>query len=133
MSGWTAPGIGHVPEYLVSGAPWATGSLAVGTSAQKIEFGNVTRFFIVRNSGANPCRVGFTEAGVSSSNFYSVAASGGVQQFDLRVRDIFLQGDGGATTVDVLGGLTAISRNSYLELTGANPPPEGHWYLPGVE
>ena len=132
-SGWTAPGVNHVPEYLVSGAPWVTGSLAVGSGgAQRISFPNVTRFFLVRNTGANPCRVGFTESGTEGDNFFSVN-SGSTQQFDLRVRDVFIQGDGGATTIDLMGGLTAIPRRNYSPLTGANPPPEGAWYLPGIE
>ncbi len=132
-AGWGIPGVNHVPEYLVSGAPWVTGSLVVGdSSAQKIEFPNVTRFFVVRNTGGNPCRVGFTEAGTEGEKFFSVN-SGTTQQFDIRIRDVFLQGDGGATTIDMLGGLTSIPRKNYQPLTGANPPLEGQWYLPGIE
>lgn len=132
-AGWGIPGVNHVPEYMVPGAPWVTGSLAVGAgSAQRIGFPNVTKFFTIRNTGANPCRVGFTVAGTEGDNYFSVN-SGSVQQFDLRIRDIYLQGDGGATTVDVLGGLTAIPRRNYQPLTGANPPPSGSWYLPGIE
>lgn len=133
-SGWNANGVNSVQAYQPPGIPWVTGSLAVADgSAQRLEFPNVSRFFLIRNTGANPCKVGFTVAGTEdNSKFFSVN-SGSTQQFDLRVRDIFLQGDGGATTVDVLGGLTAIPRRYYQPLTGGNPPPSGTWYIPGIE
>lgn len=137
VHGWVAPGVNHVPEYLVSGVPWVTGSLAVPeTETVRIGFPNVTKFFTVRNSGANDVRVGFTRNGISgsaASKYFVVTGSGGETKFDLRVRDLFLIGDGGATTVDVLGGLTAIPRRFYQPLTGANPPPSGSWFVPGIE
>lgn len=132
-SGWPGPGVNHVPEYMVSGAPWVTGSLAVGTSTPVlIEFPNVTKFFTVKNNGSGVCRVGFTSAGVQGSKYYAVSGTS-VKDFDLRIKNIFLLATGSATTVDVLGGLTAIAARSYLTLTGANPPPTGSWFLPGVE
>ena len=128
-SGWNAPGVNHVPEYLVSGAPWVTGSLTV-TGIRKLEFPNVTRFFKVSNTGASLVSVGFTSAGADGDHSFAVQ-TGTVEQFDLRVREIYLSGSGG--TVDVLGGLTVIPRRNYQPLTGANPPPTGSWYLPGIE
>ena len=128
-SGWGIPGVNHVPEYQVSGAPWVTGSLAVG-GVIKLEFPNVTRFFKVSNTGASAVSVGFTSAGADGSHGFTVQ-TGTVEHFELRVREIYLSGSGG--TVDVLGGLTAIPRRHYYPLTGANPPPTGSWYLPGIE
>lgn len=128
-SGWSPPGVNNVPEYMVSGVPWVTGSLSV-EGVRKLEFPNVTRFFKVNNTGDSDVAVGFTSAGADGEHKYTVG-SGTVQQFDLRVRDIFLSGSGG--TVDVLGGLTAIPRRNYQPLTGANPPPTGSWYIPGIE
>lgn len=128
-SGWNAPGVNHVPEYLVSGAPWVTSSLDV-TGVRRLEFPNVTRFFKVSNTGASAVSVGFTSAGVDETHGFTVQ-TGTVEHFELRIREIFLSGSGG--TVDVLGGLTAIPIKNYQPLTGANPPPEGSWYLPGIE
>jgi hypothetical protein len=128
-SGWTGPGVNHTAEYQASGVPWVTGSLVV-TGVQKIEFPNVTRFFKVSNRGGTAVSVGFTEAGITGDHGFTVR-NGETEHFELRVRDIWISGSGG--TVDILGGLTAISRRSYQPLTGANPPPEGFWFVPGIE
>ena len=128
-SGWAPPGVNHVPEYLVSGVPWVTGSLVV-SGIQKIEFPNVTRFFKVSPVGA-AVSVGFTLAGTTSGDHAFTVAADTTEHFELRVREIWLSGSGG--TVDVLGGLTAIPRRFYQPLTGANPPPTGSWYIPGIE
>jgi len=128
-SGWPLPGVNSVPEYMVSGAPWVTSSLDV-TGIRKLEFPNVTRFFKVSNTGGSTVSVGFTSAGADGTHGFTVQ-TGTIEHFELRVREIFLSGSGG--TVDVLGGLTAIPRRFYQPLTGANPPPSGTWYLPGIE
>jgi hypothetical protein len=132
-SGWSPNGVNSVQAYQPPAVPWVTGSLAIGSgNAQRIGFPNVSKYFRIKNTGANSCKVGFTQAGTEGDKWFSVS-SGTSETFDLRVRDIWLQGDGGSTTVDVLGGMTAIPRRFYQPLTGANPPPSGSWYVPGIE
>lgn len=128
-SGWAPNGVNSVQAYQPPGVPWVTGSLTV-TGVTKIEFPNVTKFFKINNTGGSDVAVGFTAAGADGEYKYTIG-NGTVQEFDLRVREIFLSGSGG--TVDVLGGLTAIPRRFYQPLTGANPPPSGSWYVPGIE
>lgn len=129
-SGWTAPGVNHAPEYLVSGVPWVTSSLDAG-SVKRIEFPNVTRFFKVSNTGGSSVSVGFTESGVAGDHGFAVR-TGETEHFELRVREIWISGSVGGT-VDIIGGLTSIPRKNYQPLTGANPPPDGSWYIPGIE
>lgn len=128
-SGWSAPGVNHAPEYLVSGVPWVTGSVDA-TGVKKIEFPSVSRFFKVSNTGASIVSVGFTQAGVAGTHGFTVR-NGETEHFELRIREFWISGSG--ATVDVLGGLTSIPRRNYQHLTGANPPPTGSWYLPGIE
>jgi hypothetical protein len=124
----------------VSGVPWVTGSLVVEEiTPTKLAFSAVTRFFIVTNTGGSNVRIGFTRAGVSGTlggepaNNFMTVITGTTQQFDLRIRDLYMIGDGGSTTVDVLGGLTSIPVTNYMPLTGANPAPTGSQYLPNIE
>lgn len=126
-SGWRAPGVNNTPEYQVSGVPWVTGSLAIAGTVN-VSFPNVSKFFVVKANSAD-VTVGFHPDGFATSHFFTVV-SGSSQTFDLRVVDIYLQGGG---TVDILAGLTAIPRRNYQPLTGANPPPDGTWYVPGIE
>lgn len=133
-------GVNSVPAYMVSGIPWVTGSLVVPTlTAVKLRFDAVTKFFKVVNTGGNNVKVGFTNDGVSgtlggapANNFFTVI-TGTTQQFDLRVKDIYMIGEGGITTVDVLGGVTSIPRTNYPLLTGSNPAPSGSQFLPNIE
>lgn len=132
--GHSRPGVSHAPEYLVSGIPWLTGSLVVSNSATtSITFPNVSKFFVVKNNGTNPCRVGFTTAGIEDNNKHFAVSGSATQQFDLRVKTIYLRAEVGATNVDVLGGLTAIPGRNYLKLTGSSTPPTGSWYIQGIE
>ena len=129
-SGWPAPGVNNAPEYIVSAFPWVSSSVDVST-VQKIEFPNVTKYFKIANTGAGDVAVGFTETGTTGDHKF-IIRSGSTETFDLRIREIWISGSAGST-VDILGGLTSIPRRNYQKLTGSNPPPEGTWYLEGIE
>jgi hypothetical protein len=68
MAHWTKPNHTFVAEYQQSCLPFVTSSVSAtevsATVATKISFPGVTRWVEVRNTGANPLRVGFTAAGV---------------------------------------------------------------------
>ncbi len=120
---------GSVADYQISGIPWATGSLSIN-GIVKVKFPSVSKFFVVRNTGASNIRVGFTRDGVFTTNHFFTVVVSGTQQFDLRVRDLYFSGTGG--TIDMFAGLTQIAYCFYPNLTGANPPPTGSQYLPGI-
>lgn len=122
--------------FMMSGVPWATGSVAIAQDGtQKIEFLNVTKFFLVSNTGgvsSSLLRVGFTLNGISGSNYYHVAP-GEEREFDLRVRDLYLKATGSVgTTYDVVAGVTNISRNDFPNITGSNPAPTGSNFVPNI-
>jgi hypothetical protein len=127
------PGADWVAAYQTPGIPWATASLSVSnTTPFEINFESVSKFFTVRNGGSSLVRVGFTRNGVLGTNYFMVN-TGSVQEFDLRVKDVFLLGQTAtATGVDVLAGLTTIHRVDFPTLTGSNPAPTGSAYRTGI-
>ena len=147
-------GPNSVPAYQLSGIPFVTSSISLtevpnsaggaATGPIKISFPYVTKFFTVRNTGANELRVAFSFTGsydpgttvkgggaVPSTNsfgrnyFLIPTGSGGadavnsVQTFDIRCKDVFLLGNGGTTGFSLLAGLTTISRDQFPILTGS--------------
>mgnify|MGYP001187010526 FL=1 len=104
-------GLNNVGSYQVSGRPFASGSINAAT-ATKVEFPYVTRWVtIINNDASNPCKVGFSSAGVSGTNYFTVgkadAAGKGRSsvRLELKVGEIWLL-DG--EDVDVVAGLTTI-------------------------
>ena len=89
-------GLNHVPAYQVSGQPFATGSVNA-TDAVSIDFPYVTRWVQVFNHGTGDVKVGFSEAGVSGSNYFRVAAPVATDvpvsaRLELKVSQIWLYG-----------------------------------------
>lgn len=113
---YPSPGPSSVLEYQASGLPYVTAS-AASTSATKIEFPFVTKFFTVKNNGGDPLNVGFTENGVLGTNYFSIP-SGSSYTGDIRVADLFLASDG-TSNYELIAGLTQIPRRSWFILTGA--------------
>lgn len=104
-------GIGNSAAYQVSSIPYATASLAVGTSsAVDVDFPTITKFITVRNDGANELRFGFSDLGVQGTNYISLASSGSYTA-DFKLGNLFLIANGGATTATVIAGLTSISKD----------------------
>ena len=104
-------GLNNVGSYQVSGRPFASGSIDAGT-VTKVEFPYVTRWVqIINNDTGNACKVGFSQAGVSGTNYFTVGKADATGQprssvrLELKVGEIWLL-DG--ENVDVVAGLTTI-------------------------
>ena len=113
-------GINHTPAYQVSGRPFASGGINA-QYAHKIEFPFVTRWVVITNksvAGGTGVRVGYSEAGVSGSNYFVVPSGSASERLEVKVSEIWLYGcaangsvaDGSAytTNVDVSAGMTSI-------------------------
>ena len=114
------PSVDAVSEYLVSGHPWVTSSIASGVVAH--DFILVTKFVIVKNTttGSNSIRVGFTENGIKGTNYLPLAPNESVA-VDLKLRSIYVSGSG--ETYTVLAGLTGVGRRELVFLTGSSGYP----------
>lgn len=114
-------GINHANAYLVSGAPYATSSLAVpdqsGGKALIVGFPSITKEVTVRNtiptsSAQAPLRIGFSENGVLGTDpaklNYIVLNNGESYTGKWKLSDIYLAGDSSPTSASVAASLTGI-------------------------
>tara|TARA_R100001463_G_scaffold18018_1_gene45361 strand:- start:112 stop:525 length:414 start_codon:yes stop_codon:yes gene_type:complete len=110
------PGLNAVGQYQLSGIPYASASIPVGTSATvEVEFPTITKFVTVINdhSGSSaPLRVGFSNLGVAANNHFFVLDNGESYTGEFRVKSIFLLGEPAATTASVIAGLTMIETDN---------------------
>ena len=122
----TKVGLNHVGAYQVSGVPYASGSInCTGYDGKEITFPYVTRWVQVNNRGTFNLRVGFSQNGVTGSNYFIVApkdddANGAVGTsgvLEMKVSSLFISG---SDLVDVVAGLTKINIASTTTDTGAN-------------
>jgi|TARA_B100000900_G_scaffold411216_1_gene430476 hypothetical protein len=106
-------GINHTPAYQVSGRPFAS----AGTDAQnatKVDFPFVTRWVQVINTSDHDVRVGFSEIGVSGSNYFTLQSSGSVRgnsstdRLELKITQLWLYSPTKSTSIDVVAGLTTV-------------------------
>lgn len=96
-------GPSFVPAFQVSALPWCTGSVEVTETPKRFRFPKLSKYVKVR-AGGN-IRVGFTHDGINGSNHFLIT-SGTVQEFDLRVSEIYCRTSSGTGSVDVFAGLT---------------------------
>ena len=132
---WHIPvGLNHTPAYQVSGVPFASGSINCNKGSPVcIKFPSVTRWVMIINndtqggpsfSNDHDVKVGFSQRGVTSNNFFIVPYQGGAPglypnsgRLELKVSEIWMTGSG---NVDVLAGLTSIKTGKVTNDTGPN-------------
>ena len=123
----------YVPNYQLAAIPYVTSSNAdevKSNSTTEINFPFVTKYLKINNTGDEPLKVGFTDAGVTAaagtatSNFFIIptAAAGDVciQEFDVRCKSIFFRSTQNTTDFSIFAGLTPIGSGSFPELSSAN-------------
>ena len=120
-------GLSNVGSYQVSGAPYATSSIAAPSNAgtpTQVSFPDITQRIVVSNvNTASALRVGFSANGVSGTNYFIIpAASSSVvyptQDFKVKVSSIFLLSHTTTpTSASVFAELTNIS-TSHLNNSG---------------
>lgn len=105
------PGLNYVPEYQVSGLPWAV-SGSVTTTPIVHEFPTVSSAITVVNNSANTTflKVGFTQNGVNGSSSFNLMGGGSPQRFECRARDLWLRAEAGTVNYSVFAELTTIER-----------------------
>lgn len=132
---WPKPSLGHTPEYQSSGWPFVKTVTGVDTTAQRIQFPHVTRWFAVSIHAAahRAVRIGFSENGVNDNptadgcyflietdskdtSEHSVKSI----RFELKCKELWFRTDSGdATTVSIIAGYTGIQTGSFPTLTGS--------------
>jgi len=111
-------GPSNTAEYLASGLPYATRSIATASNVTTVTFPFVTKFVTVKNNSSGSLQCGFTRLGTQGSNYFTlnqdVAWSG-----DIRVGEMFFTAASGSLTFEVVAGLTQIPHRNWFILTGA--------------
>ena len=106
-------GLNHTPAYQVSGRPFASANNDA-QNAVSVEFPFVTRWVQVTNTSGHEVRVGFSEIGVSGSNYFRLQASGSVrghsstERLELKITQLWLYSPTKSTSIDVTAGLTTV-------------------------
>jgi len=120
------PGMGefYTPAYQMSGIPFVTSSTVTLGQTREITFDNVSRFIVVKNTGATSTAiaVGFTQNGLktSNSNYFILSGSDSFSA-ELKTDRLFISGAVGASTsFSVVAGLTVIPQENMLRVTGSS-------------
>ena len=135
MAHWTPSNHNNADEYVGSCLPYVTSSTAnnfsTGGRPHKIEFPYVTRWIVINNNGdqtgANPAlRVGFSVNGIigngadsGKDHYFQIGENAGSSRMELKVKEIFVVGVGGAPAYNVLAGYTNIPTKNFPVLTGS--------------
>lgn len=106
-------GLNHTPAYQVSGRPFASADND-GQNAVSVDFPYVTRWVQITNTGPEEVRVGFSEIGVSGSNYFRLQGSGSIrgysstERLELKITQLWLYSPTKSTSIDVTAGLTTV-------------------------
>jgi len=116
-------GFNSVTEFVGSGLPWVTSSIATGTSVNRYNFSKITKRVSVWNHATGSgehLRVGFTENGTNAGNHLKIDASQ-TFEFDARLKEIFIRVDDPADTISfsVYAELIGIDADQMPQLTGS--------------
>ncbi len=112
-------GIGYAAEFQSSALPWVTSSAAPASgSPVRFDFPKVTRFITVVNLGGSTLSFGFTRAGVVSTNNKYVLSGSQTVTVEVRVKNLWLQGEGGTPAFSLFAGLTNVDANNMPLLSG---------------
>lgn len=114
---------GYVPAYQASAVPYITSSLISNGQTQVIQFQNVTRFFNVQNVGTvttDEIAVAVTQRGLTTGNYFTLGQGVSFRD-ELRTTRLYISCSSGTSVrYQVIAGLTNISANQFLLLTGSN-------------
>ena len=124
------PGLGNAASYQVAGKPFVTGAISPVNGTVQIDFPAVTSWVMVRNNGAAPVFVGFSEAGVddvigADNLFWELDTAGAdrVAQLgpvDLKLTQLFVSGSrNDSKSVCVMAGLTGIPLGNLDYVSGS--------------
>lgn len=108
------PGPNFVPEYQVSGIPFV-----VSASTGRVIFPYVTQWVYIHPMGGGTTTVGFTEAGLNTTNYFTIHHSDGpTPVFHWKLKELWISG-----SAEVVAGLTMVPREKMWDYV--HPPASG--------
>lgn len=124
-------GLNLVAEYQSSALPFVTSSTAPASgSPVRISFPKISRSVTISNRDSAvsaSLSFGFTRAGVVSTNNKYILNGGQSVTLELRVKEIWLQGEVTTPAYSLCAGLTNIDASLMPVLTGTLPDATAGW------
>jgi hypothetical protein len=114
------PGFDFMPAYACPALPWVTSSIVNGTNRH--DFGKVTKFFNVKNTGGVDIYISFTLNGLSTGHYVKLVPTESVAA-EVRIKTLYVSGSSGEYSL--FAGLTTIDETKMPILTGSGNNP---WY-----
>lgn len=112
-------GLNNATEFQSSALPYVVSATAPAAgSPVQFQFPKVTRFITISNRDSATMSFGFTRNGVIGSNKIILLGSQSLT-LELRVRDLWVQGESGTPAYSICAGLTNVDRNNMPVLTGS--------------
>lgn len=113
-------GLGYAAEFQSAALPWVTSSVSVTASTpQRWDFGKVTRFITVSNTGGGTLSFGFTRNGLTLSQNKFILSSSQMITLELRVKMLFVGHESQQTTYSICAGLTNLDQRQMPTLSGS--------------
>lgn len=114
-------GEGYAPAYQISATPFVTSSNITLGAVKAINFPQVTRFLILKNTSPSTSvlAASFTANGFRTSNYFFLSGSEAFSA-ELRTNTLFLSGSAATSNFTLVAGLTYISADAMLTITGSN-------------
>lgn len=112
-------GANLLAEWQATSTPWLTASQVQSTGLIGYEFRTVAKHFRLQNlDGTNQLFVGFTQNGVTKTNYMPIAPSGSLD-LNAKFSQIWIKGASGQP-FSLFVGLTGIPQANFGVLTGSN-------------
>lgn len=124
-------GIGSTAEFQSSALPFVTSSTAPAAgSPVRISLPKVSKFITLLNrdtTASNSISIGFTRAGVVSTNNKFIVPGNQQVTLELRVKELWIQAEAGSPQYSLCAGLTTIDSRMMPLLTGTLPDNSEGW------
>lgn len=123
-------GLGYAAEFQSSALPFVTSSTAPPAgSPVRFDFPKVSRFITItnRDTTTNTLSFGFTRAGIVSTNNKYILNAGQSITLELRIKELYLQGETGTPAYSLCAGLTNIDARNMPILSGTLPDGSTGW------
>lgn len=108
-------GLGREAAYVVSGRPFASGSISCAGGIEVVRFPSVTKFVtLINHDAANSLKCAFSENGLGGTNHFTLGpqaaanASGAPVTIDVKVTEMWFDD---SENFDVIAGMTTINVN----------------------
>lgn len=119
---WPSPNHNYVPEFQLSGIPYAITANIANNTTESFTFNSVTRWISI--SSDVDVQLGFNDDETIHGNYYFICKAGMTQRFELKCKKIVIKKPDTdpetSANVSILAGLTNVASTSFPDQTNEN-------------